>query len=124
AGEREVAERAVSRAATAFAKMGDVADEQISRFFELFAARLAEENIWSKILEANQRDVRDARVRGRSTTRLEASEKMRQGMIDGLRGWVSAGSVRGKVLEKVDHGSWSAELVGAELGVVAFVFEG
>jgi glutamate-5-semialdehyde dehydrogenase len=124
AGEREVAEGAVSRAAAAFAKMGEVTDEQISRFFELFAGHLADESTWSKILQANARDVSDARARGRSTTRLEASEKMRQGMIDGLRGWVSAGSVRGKVLEKVDHGSWSAELVGAELGVVAFVFEG
>lgn len=124
AGEREVAERAVSRAATAFSKMGEVSDEQISRFFGLFATYLSEERVWAKILEANQRDVDDARARGRSTTRLEATEKMRQGMIDGLRGWVGAGSVRGKVLEKVDHGTWSAELVGAELGVVAFVFEG
>jgi glutamate-5-semialdehyde dehydrogenase len=45
-------------------------------------------------------------------------------MIEGLRGWSKASSVRGKVLETIHHGTWKAELIGAELGVVAFVFEG
>src|SRR5690606_22342895 len=85
---------------------------------------LADDRVWSRVLEANQRDVEVAQARGRSTTRLEATEAMREGMIAGLRGWAQADSPRGKVIERVDHGSWSAELASAELGVVAFVFEG
>src|SRR5690606_7383919 len=69
-------------------------------------------------------DIKKAQAIGRSTTRLEASDEMRAGMIDGLKGWAKESSVRGRVIETVDHGSWKAELVGAELGVVAFVFEG
>lgn len=122
--EREVAEKAVSRTLGAFAQMGAVSDQQISHFFQLFASHLADDAIWTQIKEANLKDVEDARSRGRSTTRLVASEAMRQTMIDGLRGWAGASSVRGKIIERIDHGTWSAELVGAELGVVAFVFEG
>lgn len=122
--ERQIAEAAVSRTLGAFAEMGAVSDEQISRFFEQFASHLSDDSIWSKIQEANEQDVKDARERGRSTTRLFASEPMRRGMIDGLRGWAYASSVRGQIIERIDHGTWSAELVGAELGVVAFVFEG
>ncbi len=122
--ERELAEAAVSRTVRAFSEMGQVTDAQICRFFELFADRLSDESVWAEVLRTNQEDVERARARGRSTTRLEATEKMRANMIEGLRGWAALDSVRGKVLERVDHGSWSAELIGAELGVVAFVFEG
>lgn len=123
-GERKLAEAAVSRTTAAFAAMGEISDDQISRFFVQFAEHLADDAIWSEIQTANKKDVEDARSRGRSTTRLLAGEAMRQGMIDGLRGWAGESSVRGQIIEKIDHGSWSAELVGAELGVVAFVFEG
>lgn len=124
ASEQKVADDAVTRTWEAFGKMGEVSDEQISQFFLEFAERLSNESIWAQIKAANLEDVKQAQARGRSTTRLEASEAMRAGMIDGLKGWAQASSVRGKVIETVDHGSWRAELVGAELGVVAFVFEG
>jgi len=124
AAEEKVARDAVTQTLGAFQKMGSVSDEQISQFFEGFASRLADEATWKKIAATNQEDIEKAQARGRSTTRLEASESMRQGMIDGLKGWAQASSVRGRVIETVDHGSWKAELVGAELGVVAFVFEG
>ncbi len=124
AEERRVAEEAVTRTREAFAQMGEVTDEQISQFFDEFAARLEDEKIWEAVAQTNREDVESARARGRSTTRLETSEKMRLGMIEGLRGWARASSVRGKVIERIDHGSWSAELIGAELGVVAFIFEG
>merc|ERR1719284_2027957 len=45
-------------------------------------------------------------------------------MIDGLRGWITAPSKRGSVLETVKHTGWTVELVGAALGIVGFVFEG
>lgn len=124
AAEQKVAEDAVTRTLDAFSKMGTVSHEQIRSFFTGFAERLADDQTWEAIKAVNEEDIRAARERGRSTTRLEASDKMRAGMIDGLRGWAQADSVRGKVIESVDHGSWKAELVGDALGVVAFVFEG
>ncbi len=124
AAEQQLATAAVDRAVAAFATMGTIADSQISTFYERFATALADEAIWSEIQQVNGADVERAQSRGRSTTRLVASEKMRQGMIDGLRGWIDAPSRRGQVLETVEHDGFCVELVGAALGVVAFVFEG
>ncbi len=122
--EAEVARLAVAETTAAFAKMGAVKDENISRFFELFAEALADEKVWGEIKKTNLEDIALAQSRGRSTTRLEATDSMRAGMIDGLRGWAKQPSVRGKIIETIDHGSWKAELIGAELGTVAFIFEG
>lgn len=124
ARELVLARDAVGRAVCAFQRMGTRTREQVSEFFLGFAARLADEATWAEIAAVNARDVEDAKRRGRSTTRLIANEKMRQGMVAGLRGWVGAGSRRGQVLEVVQHDGWRAELIGAELGVVGFVFEG
>ncbi len=124
AAERRVASEAVRRASAAFAAMGSVSDARISRFFTDFAGRLEDEPTWTRIQAANEQDVLRARERGRSTTRLVADERLRRGMIDGLRGWAEAPSRRGAVLEAVEHEGWKVELVGAELGVVGFVFEG
>lgn len=124
ARERDIARTAVDQASRAFSEMSQVTAEQIDRFFVGFAERLEDSSVWERILDVNRQDIATARARGRSTTRLEATETMRQAMIAGLRGWAQASSPRGKVLERVDHGSWAAELIGAELGVVAFVFEG
>ena len=124
ATEREIATDAVTRAQHAFAQMGTVADGQISTFFERFAARLDDDATWARIAETNTEDVEDARARGRSTTRLVADQKLRHGMIAGLRGWIEAPSRRGAVLETIEHEGWKVDLVGAELGTVAFVFEG
>jgi glutamate-5-semialdehyde dehydrogenase len=68
--------------------------------------------------------VEDARRRGRSTTRLVASDALRGTMIAGLRGWKNMSGARGRVIETVQHQGWAVDLVLAELGVVAFVFEG
>lgn len=124
AAEARVAARAVDRATAAFAAMGEVGDDQISRFYEELAGRLEDEAIWSAIAGANARDVEAATRKGRSTTRLVAGNRLRRDMIEGLRGWIGMGSQRGRILERVDHEGWHVELVGAELGVVAFVFEG
>lgn len=124
AAEQAIATDAVSRALDAFSRMGQVSDNQISAFFAAFADALADDETWSQIARINEDDVADAKSRGRSTTRLEATEKLRRGMIDGLRGWIEAPSRRGQILETVQHDSFRVELVGAALGVVAFVFEG
>jgi glutamate-5-semialdehyde dehydrogenase len=124
AAVQAVAEAAVGRAHDAFARMGRVTDEQITGFFAAFADRLADEQAWSAIAAANAADVEKARAAGRSTTRLVADEKMRRGMIEGLRGWAGAPAGRGRVIERVEHNGWSVEQLTAPLGVVAFVFEG
>lgn len=122
--QAEVASRAVQRAYEAFRKMGEVGDAQISAFFEQFAARLESDESWAPIAAANVADVERAKARGRSTTRLTATDKMRRDMIAGLREWRDAPSSRGRVLERIEHEGWTVEQVVAPLGVVGFVFEG
>jgi glutamate-5-semialdehyde dehydrogenase len=124
AAERALVAAAVGRAAQAFQAMGAVRDSEISAFFQDFATRLESREIWSEIERANAVDIDDAKRRGRSTTRLVADDKLRRGMIEGLRGWIDAPTRRGQVVETIEHGGWKVELVGAELGVVGFVFEG
>lgn len=124
AEQRRLAGEAVRRAHTAFGEMGNVDALQISCFFHEFAARLEADDVWEQITRINAEDIADARRRGRSTTRLVADEKLRRGMIEGLRNWTGMTSRRGEVLESIEHPGWNVDLVGAELGVVGFVFEG
>ncbi|HKU40522.1 MAG TPA: aldehyde dehydrogenase family protein [Polyangiales bacterium] len=121
---RDVVAGAVDKAQAAFAVLNGRSDAAISRFFAAFAARLADDAIWDEIAQANAADVTAATARGRSTTRLQASERMRRGMIQGLSGFAAAPSCRGRVLETVEHAQFRVELVGAALGTVGFVFEG
>lgn len=124
AAEHAAAQGAVSRAAAAFARMGEVTDAAITAFFDAFAARLADDAVWAAIAAANTADVESARARGRSTTRLAASDAMRRDMIAGLQAWRDAEAPRGRVLERVEHPGWSVTQVMAPLGPVGFVFEG
>ncbi len=124
AREREIAADAVGRAHAAFQQLGSATDAQISAFYSGFADRLADDAVWRAIQAANDEDVADATRRQRSTTRLVASDKLRRDMVDGLRGWIGTESRRDQVIETVEHEGWRAELVGAALGVVGFVFEG
>jgi glutamate-5-semialdehyde dehydrogenase len=119
-----IAADAVSNAVAAFGAMGTVSDEQISAFYEAFAARLEDDESFAPIGFANEADVASARERGRSTTRLVLTETMRTGMVDGLRMWADAPSVRGAVVASIEHEGWRVEQVRAGLGVVGFVFEG
>lgn len=124
AAEHAAARGAVGRAAAAFARMGEVTDAAITAFFDAFAARLADDAVWAAIAAANVADVESARARGRSTTRLAASDAMRRDMIAGLQAWRDAEAPRGRVLERVEHPGWSVTQVMAPLGPVGFVFEG
>ncbi len=124
ADAHEVATDAVTRAADAFAGMGQVSDEQVSAFYDAFAARLADDDVFAPIAAANADDVARAQERGRSTTRLVLSEVMRRDMIAGLRTWRDAPSGRGRIRSTHDHDGWSLDQVVDGLGVVAFVFEG
>ena len=120
----EVAHGAVGAAAAAFAEMGGVTDDQISAFYEALAKRLENDATFAPVMAANDADVSAARERGRSTTRLVLSEKMRSGMISGLRMWRDSSGGRGEVTETIHHEGWRAEQVRSGLGVVGFVFEG
>ena len=119
-----IAHDAVSAAVDAFGQMGAVDDEQISSFFRAFANRLERDDVFAPIANANAADIESAKERGRSTTRLELSPKMRADMIAGLRGWAEQSSGRGEVIESVEHDGWRIDQVRAGLGVVGFVFEG
>ncbi|HEY2732593.1 MAG TPA: aldehyde dehydrogenase family protein, partial [Polyangiales bacterium] len=121
---RELVSTCVSRALDAFTALAHVDDALISRFFVEFATRLRDDELWQRIERANQSDIHAAEKRGRSTTRLRVSDSMREAMIEGLRGWASARSRRGELLECVEHDEFAVELRGAALGVVGFVFEG
>ena len=124
ADAQATAEAAVTRAVEAFGRMGAVTDEQVSAFYEAFARRLEDDDVFAPIATANAEDVEDARRRGRSTTRLQLSATMRADMVAGLRGWRDMPPRRGQVLDQLDHGDWQVEQVVDGLGVVAFVFEG
>lgn len=120
-GVVDVAMQAVS---DAFIAMSGVSDEQIVGFFRTAAAKIADDTIWAAVTNTNLQDVKAARERGRSVTRLEVSEAMREGMIAGLEGWANMPSQRNAVMETVSHDDFDIDLIGAALGPVGFVFEG
>jgi glutamate-5-semialdehyde dehydrogenase len=124
AADRGAARQAVDAAERAFQAMGAVDDAQLDAFYRAFAGRLADDASFAPIAAANDQDVDSARARGRSTTRLVLSDRMRADMIDGLRGWAEVPSGRGVVAEVVEHEGWRLEQVADRFGVVAFVFEG
>jgi glutamate-5-semialdehyde dehydrogenase len=124
AAEWRVASDAVDRAHRAFLTLGAVPDDAISTFYEAFARRLADDAAFSPVVEANRADLAAARQRGRSTTRLELTERMRADMVAGLRMWRDAESIRDRLVESVEHDGWRVEQRMAGLGVVGFVFEG
>lgn len=117
----------VDAAVTAFDTMRTLAPASIAAFFRSFADHLLAQ--WGAIQGANDDDVRHARSRGRSTTRLEVSDRVRDEMAAGLRGWAArldeggAGTLS-RGLSTLDHDTWSVETLTAPLGVIAFVFEG
>jgi glutamate-5-semialdehyde dehydrogenase len=120
----ELVEHAVADACGAFAELARAGDDQISDFFDRFAAALADDERFAPIAEANAADVAAAARRQRSTTRLVLDDRMRRDMIDGLHGWRDSPSRRDGTIERIDHGRWSVEGRRAPLGVVGFVFEG
>lgn len=124
ADDRHAARNAVDAAVSAFRAMGTVTDAQVTAFYDAFAERLADDEAFAPIAAANALDVDDAKARGRSTTRLVLDDRMRQDMVEGLRGWVATDSGRGAVVETVEHDGWQVEQVQDRLGVVGFVFEG
>ena len=124
AADRAAAASAVTAAVDAALLLGGVEDAAVDRFFHGFADRLADDAAFAPVAAANAADLDAARARGRSTTRLELTPRMREDMVAGLRGWTDVAAARGTVVDTRVHEGWSLEQVRDRLGVVAFVFEG
>ena len=122
--DARLVDEAVGAASRAFLALSAVTDDAITAFYEAFARRLEDDEVFAAVAAANATDVDAARARGRSTTRLELSAKMRADMVAGLRGWAAAPSVRDQLVETIEHDGWRVEQRKAGLGVVGFVFEG
>ncbi len=123
-GDQVIASASVGAAHAAFSELARCSDEQISRFFELFADLLEKPDVVDALMSANAADVAKAIERGRSTTRLELTPSMLAGMVAGLRGWSASELRRDQPQARIDHVGWSVELRRAPVGVVGFVFEG
>ena len=122
--EFAVSAAAVSAAVEAFVGLAQVADQQISEFYEQFAARLADDESFAAVAEANVADVECAATRGRATGRLALSAAMRADMIAGLRTWRDIETRRSQQVGAIQHEQWKVEKWRDPLGVVGFVFEG
>ena len=122
--DHERVQSAVGAALGAFHALADATDDQLTQFFAGFADRLADDAVFAPIAAANADDVASAEARGRSTTRLVLSPKMRADMVSGLRVWQHTDGRRDVQLTRVDHEQWWVETRRAPLGVVGFVFEG
>jgi glutamate-5-semialdehyde dehydrogenase len=120
----EHVDAAVRSAREAFGALASVTNKQIDHFYDLFAARLADDATWATIATANEADVQRGRERGRSTTRLVADAKMRQRMIEALHLWRDLPPRRDVLANTVDHEGWRVEERIGGLGVIGFVFEG
>ena len=121
---RDLVNQGVSRAVDAFGRLQTTSSANITQFYVTAAELLSDDGVFDDIARANAADVSSARERGRSTTRLVLSPKMRSDMIDAFRMWASLDGTFDTVIETVVHDGWTVEQVRAPLGVVGFVFEG
>lgn len=121
---RTLVSTALQSSVTAFAGMQTVSTEQTNVFFGEAARLLADDRVFAEIQAINALDVEDARGRGRSTTRLEMTAKMRDDMVEAFRMWGTSDVSSSGVLETIQHDGWRVSQWRAPLGVVAFVFEG
>jgi glutamate-5-semialdehyde dehydrogenase len=121
---QELVSQAVSQALEGFRLLQNVSPEQVDAFFALAAARLGDDVVFQNIADANRNDVESAIQKGRSTTRLILSEKMREDMIAAFCMWQSADMSPSTLVDSVEHNGWSVEQWKAPLGVIGFVFEG
>lgn len=120
----ERAANSVSAAVEAFSRMGTVTSDQLKVFFHALANYLEDDTSFAPVADSNASDVARATERGRSTTRLVLSDRMRADMVEGLRLWAESDVGRGDVIETIEHEGWTLEQVRSGLGVVGFIFEG
>lgn len=124
AATHRMVDDAVMRAVAAFEALSRARSEDVTRFFESAARLLGDDDVFASVREANEADVRDARARGRSTTRLVLDDKMRRSMIEAFELWSEWQQPAEQLVDSVRHDGWSVEQWRSPLGVVGFVFEG
>jgi len=125
AAVRDLVRATVDHAVAAFEHLRTADSAQVRAFFLGFAERVATN--WDAIARVNADDVARAERLGRSTTRLVVSERVRDDMVAGLRGWadlLDAAASAGPTGRRVSHDGWWVDVETAPLGVVGFVFEG
>jgi glutamate-5-semialdehyde dehydrogenase len=122
--EHDLVHEAVTEAIDAFAAVRAARPEAIDAFYDGFARCLADDAIFAPIAEANAADVASAQARGRSTTRLVLTPKMRAAMVEALQMWRHLPSGADEPADAVEHDGWRVESRRAPLGLVGFVFEG
>ena len=121
---QKLVDLSVGQAVRAFGELGSVPVERVSEFFEIAARRLADDAVFAEISKANNEDVADAHARGRSTTRLVLSDKMRADMVAAFQMWQHLDMQPSYKIDEVVHDGWSVEQWRSPLGVIGFVFEG
>ncbi len=122
--EHSLVAGAVGDASVAFTALANVADDQITTFYDEFARRLDDDASFAPIAAANAVDVISASERGRATSRLQLSSSMRADMVAGLRVWRDVATRRSQQVGELRHSGWSVQQWRDPLGVVGFVFEG
>lgn len=115
---------AVSGSMLAFSRLQEYDESAVTRFFRAAADLLADDSVFDSIATANSLDVVSARERGRSTTRLVLSPKMRTDMVASFRMWADLPLAMEERIDTVEHEGWRVEQWRAPLGVIGFVFEG
>ncbi len=121
---RRSVEESVTAACRGFVEMQRVEPRRVDLFFGYFADLIDDDVSFGPVMKANDDDVSSARSKGRSTSRLVISEKMRRDMSAGLRMWAGLDFSRLGLSGSLEHEGWTVESWRAPLGVVAFVFEG
>ncbi|MEC7174840.1 MAG: glutamate-5-semialdehyde dehydrogenase, partial [Actinomycetota bacterium] len=101
--EAKMVSAAIEAADDAFSDLAQCSDEAISSFFRSFGFALTSTDVREQILAANAIDVADAQRRGRSTTRLEVTQKMLDDMVEGLNMWSEIGMRRDETVDMVHH---------------------
>lgn len=114
----------VGAALSAFSQLQSATTEQVNHFFALAAERLGDDSLFASIAAANASDVDAAVAKGRSTTRLMLTDKMRTEMIAAFRMWESVDMSFTSLESTVSHAGWEVQQWKAPLGVIGFVFEG
>lgn len=115
---------AVENALHSFHQLQESSLLDVNRFFSVAASLLGDDEVFAPIAAANRTDVDAAVTKGRSTTRLMLSPKMRTDMIDAFRMWEEADMAPSSFIDDIAHNGWTVEQWKAPLGVIGFVFEG
>lgn len=114
----------ISSSLTAFEELASCPSSAIRVFFDEAASLLATDSVFDRIATANSEDVVSARGRGRSTTRLVLSSKMRSDMVSAFRMWRDLAMEPNVLVDETRHDGWAVEQWRSPLGVIGFVFEG